>query len=117
MSTVTATQFVYSIVNEYGDYANAISNALLLTEVKEQELKNVKIATICVEAIRHYFSRYSSDVAPTDDDNGLTKEEIEKIKIFPMCSYVALDKNAFEKRIKSLESLKIKGKFFRIFER
>lgn len=50
-------------------------------------------------------------------DNGLTKDEIGKIKIFPMCSYVAIEKNAFEERIKSLDSLKIKGKFFRIYER
>jgi len=50
-------------------------------------------------------------------DNGLEKDDIGKIKIFPMCSYVAIKKVAFEKKVKDLESLKIKGKFFRIFQR
>lgn len=79
MSTVTRTQFEYSIVSDYCDYANKIANALTLAEIKEQELRNFKIATISVEAIRHYFRRYNVDTAPTDDDNGLTKSEIENI--------------------------------------
>lgn len=81
MSTtlVTKSQFVYSIVSEYGDYAKQISDALKLTEVKEQELRKFKIATICTEAIVHYFNRYDGENPPTDDANGLTKNEIEKI--------------------------------------
>ena len=81
MSTqlVTKEQFVYSIVAEYGDYAKRISDALKLTEVKEQEIRKFKMATMCTEAIQHYFSRYNVNTAPTDDENGLTKSEIENI--------------------------------------
>ena len=50
-------------------------------------------------------------------DNGLEKDDIGKIKIFPMCSYVAIKVEAYDKKIKDLESLKIKGKYFRIFAR
>ncbi len=49
--------------------------------------------------------------------NGLDKDDIGKIKILPMCSYVAIKIDAYEKKIKEQESLKIKGKFFRIFDR
>jgi len=76
---VTRTEFEYSIVDSYCDYANKVANALLLTEVKEQELRKFKVATICVEAIRSYFSRYDVDTAPTDDDNGLSKDDIENL--------------------------------------
>lgn len=81
MSTqlVTRTQFEYSIVAEYADYANVIASRLKLVEVKEHELRSFKLATICVEAIRAYFSRYNSNTAPTDDSNGLKKAEIEAI--------------------------------------
>ena len=78
-SLVTKEQFLYSIISEYCDYSKIISNALKLTEVKEQELRKFKIATMCVEAITWYFSRYNGEAAPTDDDNGLTKVEIENI--------------------------------------
>ncbi|WP_428025799.1 ATP-dependent RNA helicase DbpA [Arcobacter sp.] len=50
-------------------------------------------------------------------DNGLDKDDIGKIKILPMCSYVAIKIEAYENKIKELESLKIKGKYFRIFAR
>jgi ATP-independent RNA helicase DbpA len=50
-------------------------------------------------------------------DNNLDKDDIGKIKILPMCSYVAIKVEAYERKIKEKESLKIKGKFFRIFDR
>ena len=78
-NVVTREEFEYSIVSEYGDYANKIANALKLTEVKEYELTKFKLASICVEAIRHYFSRYNGNTAHTDDANGLKKAEIENL--------------------------------------
>jgi hypothetical protein len=85
MSTqlVTRTQFEYSILSEYTDYAVKIAKRLKIAEPREHELRLFKLATICTEAIRSYFSNYNSDTAPTNDDNGLTKSEIENIvKIF-----------------------------------
>lgn len=83
MSTVLVTkeQFVYSITSEYGDYANTLSDRLKLIEVKEQELRKFKIATMCWDAIIDYFSRYNGETAPTDDNNLLLKSEIEAIVI------------------------------------
>lgn len=79
MAVVTREQFEYSIVDSYTDYASNITKRMMLTEVKEHELRKFKLATICVECIRYYFSRYTVNVAPTDDINGLTKVEIENV--------------------------------------
>jgi hypothetical protein len=81
MSTilVTRTQFEFSIVAEFADYAGQISDRLMLTEVPEQELRKFKLANSCQKGIRAYFSRYDGDNPPTDDDNGLNKADIESI--------------------------------------
>jgi len=81
MSTqlVTRQQFEYSVVATFSDYANVIANRLMLTEVSEQELRKFKTINICQLAITDYFSRYVGEVPPTDDDNGLTKDEIENM--------------------------------------
>lgn len=78
-SLVTREQFEYSIVASFSEYAGNIANRLMLTEVKEQELRSFKTLNICVEAIRYYFRRYDEETAPTDDVNCLTKSQIEAI--------------------------------------
>lgn len=76
---VTRTQFEYSVKATFSEYAGSVANRLMLTEVKEQELRRFKTLNVCVSAIGDYFSRYDGDVPPTDDDNMLNKEEIENM--------------------------------------
>ena len=74
-SLVTRTQFEYSIVKTFADYTNSIADALLLVEVKEQTLRKFKIARICHDSIRNYFTDYDGETPPAS--NGLDKSEIE----------------------------------------
>lgn len=48
---------------------------------------------------------------------GLSKEDIGKIDSLEFCSYVAVKKEVLQKALKGLESNRIKGKFFRVFEK
>lgn len=48
---------------------------------------------------------------------GLSKEDIGKIDSLEFCSYVAVKKEVLKKALKGLESNRIKGKFFRVFEK
>lgn len=48
---------------------------------------------------------------------GLTKEDIGKIDIYPYYSYVAIKKEVFQKAYDELQKTKIKGKFFRIYNK
>jgi ATP-independent RNA helicase DbpA len=48
---------------------------------------------------------------------GLNKEDIGKIDIFPYYSYVAIKKEVFQKAYTGLEKVKIKGKFFKIYNK
>ncbi len=87
-------------------------------DLSDEEYKlESNLKTIYISGGKKLKLRPADILGSLIQDNGLAKEEIGKIKIFPMCSYVALDKNAYEKKIKASESLKIKGKYFRIFER
>jgi len=75
----TRQQFEWSIVAEYSDYSNGIADKLLLTEIKEQELRKFKVLSYCQKAIRDYFKRYDGENPPLDDSNRLNKEQIEDI--------------------------------------
>jgi ATP-independent RNA helicase DbpA len=48
---------------------------------------------------------------------GLDKNDIGKIDSLEFCSYVAVKKEVLQKALKGLESNRIKGKFFRVFEK
>lgn len=48
---------------------------------------------------------------------GLKKEDIGKIDSFDFCSYVAISKEKIEYVLKKLPKSKIKGKYYRIFEK
>lgn len=48
-------------------------------------------------------------------DIGLNKEDVGKITIQPMCSYVALRKNIAKATHKKLEQTRIKGKYFKVY--
>jgi len=48
---------------------------------------------------------------------GLCKDEVGKIDILELCSYVAVKKEVVEKALKGLENGKIKGKYFKIFQK
>ena len=48
---------------------------------------------------------------------GLEKDDIGKIDSLDFCSYVAVKKEVLQKALKGLETNRIKGKFFRVFEK
>lgn len=48
---------------------------------------------------------------------GLDKDDIGKIDSLEFCSYVAVKKEVLQKALKGLETNRIKGKFFRVFEK
>lgn len=48
---------------------------------------------------------------------GLEKDDIGKIDSLEFCSYVAVKKEVLQKALKGLETNRIKGKFFRVFEK
>ncbi|MFA7084622.1 MAG: ATP-dependent RNA helicase DbpA [Arcobacteraceae bacterium] len=48
---------------------------------------------------------------------GLEKDDIGKIDSMEFCSYVAVKKEVLPKALKGLETNRIKGKFFRVFEK
>ncbi|MFA7090726.1 MAG: DbpA RNA binding domain-containing protein, partial [Arcobacteraceae bacterium] len=48
---------------------------------------------------------------------GLDKDDIGKIDSLDFCSYVAVKKEVLQKALKGLETNRIKGKFFRVFEK
>lgn len=48
---------------------------------------------------------------------GLEKNDIGKIDSLEFCSYVAVKKEVLQKALKGLETNRIKGKFFRVFEK
>ena len=50
-------------------------------------------------------------------DIGLDKDEVGKIDILPYCSYVTIKNNSFNKALDGLSNGKIKGKFFKIYEK
>lgn len=81
MSTVlvTRTQFEYSIMAEFSIYAKKVARLMMLTEIGEQELRKFKTINICVEILNDYFSKFNVNTPPTNDDNSLTKSEIENV--------------------------------------
>ena len=86
--------------------------------LKDEEFKlESNLKTIYISGGKKLKLRPADILGCLIQGNGLEKDDIGKIKIFPMCSYVAIKKEAHNKKIKKLESLKIKGKFFRIFDR
>jgi ATP-independent RNA helicase DbpA len=48
---------------------------------------------------------------------GLEKNDIGKIDSLEFCSYVAVKKEVLQKALKGLETNRINGKFFRVFEK
>lgn len=94
-----------------------------LLEIDEKELSEdiylikSEYKTIYVSGGKKLKLRPADILGSFIQDIGLDKDDIGKIKILPMCSYVAIKIEAYEKRIKKLSSVKIKNKFFRIYER
>lgn len=81
MSTtlVTRAQFEYSIMATFSEFAGNIADRLMLTEVREQELRKFKTVNICVSCINDYFHRYDGEIPPTDDKNMMDQSQIEDI--------------------------------------
>ena len=48
---------------------------------------------------------------------GLEKDDIGKIDIFDFCSYVAIKVDKFNKNLKNIEKLKLKGKLYNCYEK
>ncbi len=103
------------------------SKILLLNEkaqiksIKELNSNKINIIeapmkTVCIHGGKKNKLRAGDILGSLTRDLGLNSKDIGKINITNFYAYVAVEKSIFSKKLKTLQKLKIKGKYFRIWE-
>jgi ATP-dependent RNA helicase DbpA len=110
--------FEYEKVEDLKEIFNDIS-IKPLSSIQEDE--NFKIdsvyRTIFINGGKKQKVRKTDILGALTGTIGLDKNDIGKIDSLEFCSYVAVKKEVLQKALKGLETNRIKGKFFRVFEK
>lgn len=110
--------FEYDKVEDLKDIFSDIVIKPLNTIVEDENFKIDSVyRTIFINGGKKQKLRKADILGALTAAIGLDKDDIGKIDSLEFCSYVAVKKEVLQKALKGLETNRIKGKFFRVFEK